>query len=459
MSLASKSLRLGAAVAALVAVSWVACGSDPGSSPSTGGGDAGGAAGTGSAGAGGTSPGGAGGGGAGSGGSAATDGGVEWGAAPQWEATGQVAAGCPIERLANAKDVKALAWKPCSWSADCEEAVFNPALLGTDAAFTPGSSLHDDGVSVRIGLALESSKHSVVFASSDGSALDGIRGTLGPTECHFWSGAQWGGRIAVMTGPLGSNERGGVLADIGTKPSDVVSFALQSPPPGTPQRTPLGEKRWLWWWAPVARFSTVSAVDGSDFTMFAKEGDGQTALLSGPISAGAIFLFDEWVLEDGGDAQRRISWSDGKQAPAAYLTPPVWTDDFGAVAFANSHVGFMRGVKRKGINSYDEVEVWASPFSETPSQLKPETVAKLTFTGMPDLAGGHGVLATATAVEPGGGYTFTAWDLATKATREFVLPKERVFKAFLGVSREHVYIGAAKPNTGPSAYLVRYPVK
>lgn len=446
---------LGASAVLLAGATWVACGSESEPTPSGGGADAGG----GTAGTGGPSWGGGGttSGGGGSGGSV-SDGGTEWGADPKWEATGQTAAGCPIERLANPKEVKAFVWKNCAWAADCEEAVFNPKLLGSDAAFTPGSSVHDDGAVVRIGLALESSKHSVVFTSGDGAALDGIRGSLSANLCHFWTGSLWGSRLAVMTGPLGANTRGGVLADVGSAPQSVTTFTLQSPPSGVPQRTPLGSKRWLWWWVPVARFSTVSAVDGSDFAMFAKEGSGQTALLSGPTSAGSIFLFDEWVYNDAGDAQRRISWSDGKLPAAAYLTPPVWNDDFGVPAFANSHVGFFRGINRKNINQYDAVELWASPFSLSPGQLQPELVEKLVFHGMPDLVGGHGVLSTATAIETGGNYTFTAWKLATKGTRSFTLPGDHVFKAFLGISRDHVYIAAAKPNTGPSAYLVRYPV-
>lgn len=443
----------GAGAVLLAGATWVACGNESETTPSTGGADAGGgASGTGGPlwGGGGTT---SGGGGSSASGGAAGDGGIDWGADPKWESTGQVAAGCPIERLANPKEVTAFVWKACSWSNNCEEAEFNAKVVGSPPAFS--GALHDDGSSTRLTLTSLSTVVTVV-ADATGNALDAFKGSEGPEKCILWSSSIWADRVAVMVAPSGFSLIGGVLATVGS--ASLNAFTLTNPPPGGPQRYPLGEKRWLWWWAPVARFSTVSAVDGSDFTIFAKEGSGQTALLSGPNSAGAIFLFDEWVYNDAGSAQRRISWSDGKLPAAAYLTSPAWTDDFGAPAFANSHVGFLRGINRKNINQYDSVELWASPFSASPGELQPELVEKLAFTGMPDLVGGHGVLSTATAIEPGVNFTFTAWKLATKGTRSFTLPGDHVFKAFLGISRDHVYIAAAKPNTGPSAYLVRYPV-
>ncbi|MBK7585059.1 MAG: hypothetical protein IPI67_33325 [Myxococcales bacterium] len=445
---------LGASAVLLAGATWVACGSETSGETSSGGADAGG----GTAGTGGPSWGGggaaAGGGGSGASGGSAGDGGIDWGADPKWEPTGQMAAGCTIEQLKNADEVKAFVWKPCAWAANCEEATFNPKLVGADPGFS--ANVHDDGMITRIALAFTFSKIVTVVSDSKGSVLTALRGAEGPEKCVFAAASLWGNRFAVVVTQLGLSSYGGILGESGAASESV--FTLVSPPPGSPQRYPLAEKRWLWWWAPASRFSTVSAVDGSDFTIFAKEGSGQTALLSGPTSAGSIFLFDEFVLLDGGDAQRRVSWSDGKLPPAAYLTPPVPADDLGFAAFADTHVGVMRGINRKDINKYDTVEVWASPFSADPAQLKPELVAKLGFTSTPELAGGHGVLAALTSIEANGEYGFTAWNVMSKQTRGLKLPAERVYKTHLGISREHVYLDAAKPNAGPSAYLVRYPV-
>lgn len=452
-----KVFGLGVGAVLLTGATWVACGSESEPTPSTGGADAGGGtAGTGGIwGGGGAAPGG---GGSGASGGTAGDGGIDWGAEPKWEATGQTAAGCPIERLANPKEVKALVWKTCSWAADCEEAVLNPKLLGSDAAFTPTSSVRDDGALVRIGLALESSKHSVVFASGDGDSLDGIRGSLGPDLCHFWGASLWANRLAVRVTPLGSSTFGGVLGEVGA--GSVATFTLTNPPPGSPQRYPLGSKRWLWWWTPVDRFSTVSALDGSDFVMFAKaEQPGYALDYGDPVSTGPQFLFDEYQAQEAGLPQRVIAYSDGKAAPQTYLKPSVLSDDYGSPAFANSHVGFFRGVNRIQENVYGSVEVWSTPYSESPQQLAPQKVASVALTsfGM-TRAGGWGRFAFPAFSPTFGKQEILVWNLESSASSSHVLPADHDVKAILGISRDHVYIGASKPNTGPSAYLVRYPV-
>lgn len=455
-----RALGAGVSAIALTATAWVACGTDSDSAPSDGGSDAGGAGGVaGTSPSGGGSSGGAGGSVGGAGGGGASDGGVDWGTEPKWEATGQVAAGCPIERLANPTELKAWVWKTCSWASDCQEAVFNPKLLGSDAAFTPGSSVHDDGSVVRIGLALESSKHSVIFASGDGVALDGIRGSLAADLCHFWTGSLWGSRLAVMTGPLGMDTRAGILADVGSNPESVTVFALQSQPFGVPQRTPLGSKRWLWWWVPVDRFSTVSAVDGSDFVMFAKaEQPGYALDYGDPVSTGSQFLFDEYQAQEVGLPQRVIAYSDGMTAPQTYLKPSASSDDYGSPAFANSQVGFFRGVNRIQENVYGSVELWSTPYSENPQQLAPKKIASVSLTsyGMAR-AGGWGRFAFPAFSPTFGKQEVLVWNLENAANASHVLPADHEVKALLGISRDHVYIAAAKPNTGPSAYLVRYP--
>lgn len=441
----------GAAVLA-TALLWVACGGGGDDAAGTGGADA--AAEGGGGGTGGATPGGGGSGGSGGTGSSGADAG--WGAAPKWESTGQQAAGCAIDFLANASEITALTWKPCAWSAECEEAVFNQALMGADAAFNPTSAVHDTGVVARIALAVVLPQPRVIVLDAAGSALGGFRTLPSATECWLPTASVSDKRLGAMAGLLGT-EHGGVLDDHDALGKSPKVFTLQNPPYGGAQETPLGESRWLWWWVPVDRFSTVSATDGSDFTMFAKA-TGETALLARPVAAGKIFLFDEVVVFDGGTWQRRISWSDGKLPPAPYLSPTVTADDFGFAAFANSHVGFMRGINRKDINKYDSVEVWSSPFSTDPKQLQPAFLAKLPFTGTPELAGGHGVVASLSQISGSGEHQFTAWNVSTKANRSLTLPNDRVYKAHLGVTRHHVYLAAAKPGMGPSSYLIRYPV-
>jgi len=429
------------------ALLWVACGGGGDDAAGSGGTDA--AAEGGGGGTGGAAPGGGGSGGTGS--SGADSG---WGAAPKWESTGQQAAGCAIDFLANASEITALTWKPCAWSAECEEAVFNPALVGSDPGFS--GDARDDGKSARLSLSFLFSNVVTLALGADGALVAALR-TTSAKDCWLTQSSLSATTLGVAVARVAEHDFGGVLLGLTAGAAAPKAFTLVNPPPGTPQRFPLGESRWLWFWAPVERFSTVSAVDGSDFTMFAKA-TGETAMLAGPVAAGNIFLFDEWVVFDGGTWQRRISWSDGKLPPAPYLTPTVTADDFGFAAFANSHLGFMRGINRKDINKYDSVEVWSSPFSADPKQLQPAFLAKLPFTGTPELSGGHGVVASLSQIGGSGEHQFTAWNVTTKATRSLTLPNDRVYKAHLGVTRHHVFLAAAKPGMGPSSYLIRYPV-
>ncbi|MCC6902514.1 MAG: hypothetical protein IT377_26315 [Polyangiaceae bacterium] len=445
-----RAIGISGAVVLGTALLWVACGGGGDDAAGTGGADAaaeGGGGGTGGAATG----------GGGSGGTGAAGADAGWGATPKWESTGQQAAGCAIDFLANASEITALTWKPCAWSAECEEAVFNQALAGADAAFNPTSAVHDTGVVARIALAVVLPQPRVIVLDAAGSAIGGFRTLPSATECWLPTASVSGKRLAAMAGLLGA-EHGGVLDDHDALGKSPKVFTLQNPPYGGAQETPLGESRWLWFWVPVERFSTVSAVDGSDFTLFAKA-TGETAMLGGPVAAGDIFLFDEWVVFDGGTWQRRISWSDGKLPPAPYLTPAVVADDFGSVIYANSVVGFFRGLAHKDVNSYASVELWSSPFSKEPSQLQPKKVADLPATSISNTsAGGFGRVAFPAFAPPNGKQEIVVWDLVAESKRSHVLPSDRDLKDILGVTRHHVYLAAAKPGMGPSSYLIRYPV-
>ena len=228
-----------------------------------------------------------------------------------------------------------------------------------------------------------------------------------------------------------------------------------------PQQWVLGADRWLWWWAPVDRLSTVSAKDGSGFQIFAAVTFSSTAqMYVDPTTTGPLFLTKEYDLTDGGHLQGKIAYSDGVSPTKPYLVPDNPNDDYGSPAFANTHVGFMKGITQKSLNLYDSVEIWATPYSTNPSELKPELIGAFPFTSMATLVGGWGHLGTATKIPPDDSLGLAVWTIATKSVRNYPVPEDHFPSALLGVTRTHFWVGAEKPTAGGEyAFLMRFNVE
>jgi len=128
-------------------------------------------------------------GGAGGTGGAATDAG-DWGAEPEWQAIPGTAVGCSFERMVNAAEVRMSKWEKCPWADGCEQAVFNPKVVGKDAAFNPTSSVHDDGSQVTVALAFTLFKNVAVFARDDGMGADAIRPAELASDCTMTATAR-----------------------------------------------------------------------------------------------------------------------------------------------------------------------------------------------------------------------------------------------------------------------------
>lgn len=384
---------------------------------------------------------------AGSGGSAS-----DWGALPTWTPIPGTVAGCSLERLANPGKVRLFKWNACSFAANCEEAEFGPAMkwLG----FNPTSMVQDDGTTVRVALSFSAA---VFVTGPDGVVVDGFQ-THTP-DCSLSSASVRSARFAVHVASQGATVFGGVLAEIGTESVETVT--LTTPPPGVPGPWyPLGPERWVWGWAPNNRLSSTD-LSGGDFQLFAPVPlSGPALAFLSPVSAGSIFLFQEYDTKDGGTFQGKIAWSDGIKAPESYLVPPSSNDDYGFPAYAHTRVGFLKGIGRKDVNSFDSVELWSTPFSEDPAQLAPQLVTKLPAinTSMNDTIGGFGRISMPILVAPKQ-IAIGSWDLKTGDSTTFQLPDDHKFKFLAGLTRTHLWIGAAKPNLGIVSYLVRLPVK
>jgi hypothetical protein len=146
----------------------------------------------------------------------------------------------------------------------------------------------------------------------------------------------------------------------------------------------------------------------------------------------------------------KILYSDGVGAPQTYLEPTEPDAHYGRPIYANSHVAFFKGIGLQDVGKYSSVELWVSPYSENPSQLKPTKLADFPFQGMPG--------------EPRGGWGFAAmggptqdepvwlWNLPNATQRTYGLGGYPL-DAFPGISHEHLWVTASK--TGGPTQLIR----
>jgi len=424
---------------------------------------------SGSGGTGGTSVGGGGNGGAGATGGLGGTGGAttdagDWGAEPAWQAIPGTAVGCSFERMTNAAEVRMFKWEKCPWADGCEQAVFNPTLFSKSPGvmISPGWSVHDDGAVTRIALAFLSPLYAGVFADSEGMGLALIRLVDGSGDCYTPAAAVWGERFAVLVDAFTDpKSHGGVLGGVGASTGSPSLFTLPNAV-GGPQRFALGATRWVWEWGMPNRLTGISALDGSGFTEIAKAfGGGDYAGIAEPVSTGSTFLANYYQIFDGGDVQARIGWSDGTSPLQPYLIPEQQSDGYGAVAYAHTHVGFQKGVTKLQDFKYTSVELWAAKYDPNATKVQPELVASLPHDAIGGLVGGFGHLAMPIFESGATQSVLTIWDLAKSTTRKHPsLPKDHVLKfPLLGLTRSHLWAGAAKPNWGPASYLMRFDVE
>jgi hypothetical protein len=275
----------------------------------------------------------------------------------------------------------------------------------------------------------------------------------------------WGDRygVPVVVYPDAGVQAGGVLHSFGS-PAEPLLFTLPQFS-GGPQATWMGSERWAWWWVSPEKLISMSTSDGGDATIFAptNPSQGPVLALGQGTSAGSLFLFQEHILPEGGGYKAIIAASDGKQAPIDYLIPPE-DSSYGAVAFADTHVAWMRGISPEGSNVFERVEIWASPYSTDPSELKPEKIGDWPATHMSASlhTGGHGKYAVAYIA---GQHPYDiqelVWDLNTKTKTTFQLPPDVVAKWPMGITQKYVWTvgGPAMSGAGDASWLMRFNVE
>jgi hypothetical protein len=387
-----------------------------------------------------------------------------WGADPIWQTTGAKASDCVIERVKNASEVQVFQWKPCAWSqADCEQAVFNPKLVGPKGGFVSSSLVQDDGIQVRAGLSFDEafqaglSKDVAVYVTDSGALLDAFR-VADINVCEISGTSLWHERFGVKVWPDNQVVKNAGFVGKLQDPADPIAFSYPTQPPGASQGFYLGSERWVWWWAPKYAYTSVSTQDGSGYVQFADTGLPNTLVyLGAPVTTGTSFLFSAFEGDDAGSAQGKIMRSDGLSPPQDYLDPGTPNERYGEPIFANSHIAWFRGVGIKDVNEFQSVEFLTSPYSENPSELSATKLLTLpsTHTWIPSsTAGGWGFAAFPT-LGPNEQIDLQIWNLATGASKTHLLPDGYDLTVLLGVTRTHVWVGAADLGQSPAPYLFR----
>ncbi len=381
---------------------------------------------------------------------------------PIWAPLEHYPAGCPVDRVQNAAEVRAFTWKACEATNDCEEMVFTSALSGS-VPF-PASRVAEEGGTMRVMLSAHDSSYTyVIFAGDSGWMVDAYRVANSSPHCLITSGASAGDRYGSVVTYLDPNPTkvrvGGLLHSFGAA-GPPMSFDIDPAPPGSgpAAHPPMSSSRWMWTYYPDKLIS-VATKDGADLVTVAGPVDtGPLLGLKGPISIGDTFLFSETYLPEGGPLSGFIASSNGVDPPTPYLVPPD-TSFYAYPVFAGTHLAWFRGIGVIGPNQYQAVEIWASPFSVDPAGLQPYKVGDFPANSTAESVGGHGRFATLSAKDAPAYAETYVWDLAKKTHASFVLPGGRRKYAYFGLTSTHLWMmGTPQDPNLPADLTVRFKV-
>jgi hypothetical protein len=378
------------------------------------------------------------------------------GGAVEWEPLAKSPLDCPTARIKNRGHLKAFDWEPCADApTGCEQMVLSPTL-GTGYFIDP-TAYEDAHGNVRISLqeAIEGPDgldDLVTFSDGDGVLLDAYRTSWDRTSsdsqrCHQHGQTTWPGRFGVIV--IAKPHRvGGVLVGEGAA-EPVVFETLPSPPGDGPGPVwPLGSKRWAWEYGGLA-FWSVSATDGKDPYRFAGADNNPILAISTITTTGDAFLYDVYEAGDGGAVLGNILKTDGTHPGSTYLAPGDGTF-YVFPAFADTHLGWLRGIGLHGINDFDSMEVWGSPYDPDPTKLHPEKIADYPHGSSFNVAGGHGRFVALTQDDAPTFGEIAVYNLATKVRTLLHAPGGETVGQFAGVTSRHVY-AALQPGVGQAS--------
>lgn len=382
----------------------------------------------------------------------------------EWTSEGELF-GCRVERLEEPANRAIFLWEPCEADPMCEKARFAPDVLTEGLSNYTGSRLmggdvHDDGNAVRVSLAIwdvfgaPSVWPQTTWVTDDhGRCLDAYRVAKTEEYCLMETSGVWGNRLGVLFSTKeGIPNREAMLLTAVGEPGTFAFVDVYNEFPHYPWV--MGAQRWAY--GQGLRIASSSNVTGADEHVVATlkgatGGTFQVGDMSGLASAGEHFFFERRMfLPELGAIELFIT--DGIGPPEHYVTPPADHHDFTA-QFADSHVFWLRGKKSDPFDSkFDEIDVWASPFSAQGSALVPEKVGATSLTYQTDfVVAGWGRFAL---VESNG--TIAIWRAKDKQLQVVTPPKDAKAWRLLGLTRDHLWIIVDLDADNAGDYLLRY---
>jgi hypothetical protein len=377
--------------------------------------------------------------------------------------------GAPLERLEEPTNHRLFSWGPCSWTVDpnCEEAIFDGLVeIPEKGGIYP--VVHDDGKDVRVAITFNKVSIAMV-ANQDGIILEAFR----YQKKEYYASALYihGNKYALPLRNYNNPTPWGVLGEIGGK--DPLIFKPEFPIPqlgAGPQGYAMTSTRWAWWVAQVAMisFDVTTGNPPSIFsqTYYSEEApQGEVRVIDSPINAGNYFLSSENRIFKN-RLKSAIVLSDGVSKGKDMLP---WTDeaaDDGTPIFADSHLAWFRAYGYKELNLYEHTELWSSPFSEDPSQIKPVKIMDLdsfnvTFpTYMRNGGWGRVLIFQGFQTEADGKHKpilLKLVDLVNKTSPLTIeLPTTLWSQLISGLTRTHAWFAVDQPGYYPPRKLIRW---
>ena len=334
---------------------------------------------------------------------------------------------------------KAFSWTSCGSSIlGCQEAVFQAPFLPKQ--LTVAGVALDDGTDKWLALQLgyfPGDQTYFVVARIDGTVLAAFRADAG--ECQFFAPTLANGTFAIPIGTLVNQTQWSVGALVGSLSNGTSNNEIPTlrtvPLSGTPVTGAITNSRVSLVWGAGILATSVDSGSGSDEKVIAHGGDigelGNPATFPGSMILAA--LSSPWSLFR----------TDGSSLVSQYLADPV--ADLMSPVFTGAHITWVRGTEKSGEVSWNQMEIWASPFGPDSTALKPKLVAKWPFVSViPLVKGGFDYYGSPSTVDPNPRSVHT-WHVPDGAHRVAKVADSLVVPDFYGVLRDEI-VFPVRPN-------------
>lgn len=156
---------------------------------------------------------------------------------------------------------------------------------------------------------------------------------------------------------------------------------------------------------------------------------------------------------------KSILFTDG-YGPAAPFIVPEDGAYVGTPRFAHSHFAGSRPTVRKASISSVKWKLWASPYSSTPSELKPYKVADTDVLNVERAAAAGGFGRFAMLPDSDAAQRVDVWNLAERTIASYTLPSTMVVSGLTALTRAPLWcLGAAPSPPKKNTHLIRFAIR